>query len=170
MTTTRKRIERHIETHPGVHFNELVRSTNIASGQVQYHVYRLLRSDCIVQESLYGRSHYFPPEYDEWDRRAIAMLRRETAREILVTLLAEPGARPNDVASRLDLPRSTLEYHLDQLIEQDLVDKEVESGRVRLYSTRPTSTETALEHVTPSLSETLVDRFMRLSDSLLEEF
>lgn len=165
----REQIFATIERHPGIHFNELVRSVEFASGQVQYHVYRLLDADRVVEEPLIGRTHYYRPGYEAWDRRGLALLRRETSRAVLVTLLEEPGQQPNAVADSLDLPRSTLEYHLDQLTEQDLVEKRRERGRVTLHPTRPQDTEELLAEITPSLSDQLVDRLMRLTDDLFDE-
>lgn len=169
MEDTRQTIKSHVEKNPGIHFNELVRMLDLASGQVQYHVYRLLNTGKLVEERLYGRTHYYPPGYDTWDRRTLALLRQETARDILISLLAAPGARPGDVADRIDVARSTLEYHVGHLIEQDLVEKQRdERGRVTLHPTRPEATAQLLEEVTPSLPDTFVDRFMRLIDHLLE--
>ncbi|MGA9400002.1 MAG: ArsR family transcriptional regulator, partial [Haladaptatus sp.] len=37
MTETRTRIRRCVESRPGIHFNDLVRKSDIAPGQVQYH-------------------------------------------------------------------------------------------------------------------------------------
>jgi predicted transcriptional regulator len=61
MSETRKRIARHIQTTPGVHFNKLVRELDLAPGQVQYHLKRLLSTESVVEERLYGQTHYYPP-------------------------------------------------------------------------------------------------------------
>lgn len=166
---SREEIYAAIERHPGIHFNELVRSVEFASGQVQYHVYRLLKANRIVEEALIGRTHYYRPGYEAWDRRAIALLRRETSRAVLITLLAEPGQQPTAVADHVDVPRSTLEYHLDQLVEGELVEKRWDRGRVSLYPSHPEDTEALLAEITPSLSDQLVDRLGRLTDALFEE-
>lgn len=164
----REVIHSHIERHPGIHFNELVRSVDYASGQVQHHVYRLLCADRVVQEPLYGRTHYYLPGYDAWGRSTLALLRQEASRDILVVLLSTPGERPDAVAQRVGIARSTLEYHLDKLVEQELVEKQYDGGRVTLHPIRPDETEALLEEITPTMSDQLVDRLMRLTDALLE--
>ena len=158
----------HVARHPGIHFRELVRSVDYASGQVQHHVYRLLNAGQVVEEPLYGQTHYYLPDYDAWDRRTLALLRRETSRAILVVVLSSGGTRPDAVADHLGIARSTLEYHLDRLVEQDLVEKRRDGQRVTLHATRPADTEALLAEITPSISEQLVDRLMRLTDALLE--
>jgi predicted transcriptional regulator len=170
MTQQRNRIYEYIEAHPGDHFNELVRALDLAPGQVQYHVRKLRRRGDVVAESLYGRTHYFTPEYDEYERGAIAALRRETAREILVYLLDSGGTTPNTVATDLDIARSTLEWHLDHLVEQDLVEKQRDKrNHVTLMVVDSTTAVRLLDEITPSMSDRMIDRFTRLVDTFLAD-
>lgn len=170
MTEVRDRIRRRVHGDPGIHFNELMRELDLATGQTQYHVKRLLRSDEIVAEQLYGRTHYYSPEYDSWDRRALGLLRRETIRDVVIYLIAHGPSEPAAVAEDLDIARSTLEWHLSHLVECDVVRKEYdERNRVSLHLVEPERTGELLTHVTPSVAERLVDRFSRLVDSLLED-
>ena len=87
MTDTRTRLAKHVSATPGVHFNGLVEQSGLAPGQVQYHLRRLRADGVVRQERLYGKTHYYPPEYDDRERRALALLRRETARDVLLALL-----------------------------------------------------------------------------------
>jgi predicted transcriptional regulator len=170
VTAQRDRIYRYVADHPGIHFNQLARELDLATGQLQYHLKKLRRGDDIVSESLYGRTHYYTPEYDNWERGAVAVLRRETARDVLLYLIAEGPSAPAPVADDLGIARSTLEWHLDHLIEQNLAEKRRdERGRVTLVLARPDETAALLKLVEPSVPERLVDRFTRLVDSLVSE-
>lgn len=167
-TTTRDRIRRAIETDPGVHFSELTRVLDLAPGQVQYHL-RQLRGEDVVVDERYGRSHCFPPDYDPWERGALALLRRETSADVVAYLLDAGEAAPAEVTEALGIARSTLEYHLDRLCEQGLVEKHHERGRVTLVPAAPERTADLLRKADPSMSERLTDRFTRLVDGLLSE-
>lgn len=170
MTGTRTRIETHVRAHPGVHFNELVRALDLAPGQVQYHLRRLTNAEVVTEESIYGRTHYYPPSFDPWERRALALVRRETARDVLAVLLESGPTDPATVAERVGIARGTLEWHAERLVDAGLVRKEYdERGRVTLVATRPKDTARLLRTVTPGLPQRLVDRFTRLVDDLLEE-
>lgn len=170
MSETRDSIAAHVRAHPGVHFNELVRRLDLAPGQVQHHLKTLLSRDLIVSERLYGRTHYYPPEYDVWDRQALALLRRETARDIIAVLLDAGPSRPATVADDLDIARSTLEWHLDRLIDRRLVTKRRDShNRVTLVLSQPEETVRLLREADPTLLARMVDRFTRLVDRLLTE-
>jgi predicted transcriptional regulator len=169
MTETRTQIAEHIGSHPGIHFNELVRSLDLAPGQAQHHVRRLVGDGTVRRSEFYGRTHYYPPEFDGWERATLALFRRETAREVLGYLLEHGEARPDDVATALDIARSTLEWHLDHLVEQDIVRKERDiRNRVTLVLEHPEQTRDLLVRVSPSMPERFVDRFTRLVDSMVD--
>jgi predicted transcriptional regulator len=170
MSEVRDRIAGHVGKHPGIHFNALVRALDLAPGQTQYHLKRLRSTGTIVAEPLYGRTHYYAPEYDDWERGALALLRRETAADVLTVLLARGPSPPGAVADKLDIARSTLEWHLDRLVERGLVGKHRDlDGRVTLVLARPDDTARLLSLVTSSLPERLLDRYTRLVDRLLAE-
>jgi predicted transcriptional regulator len=170
VTAQRERIRRYVADHPGVHFNKLARELGLATGQLQYHLKKLRRADALVSKSLYGRTHYYTPEYGEWERGAVAVLRRETARDVLLHLIESGPSAPAPVADDLGIARSTLEWHLGHLTEQDLVEKRRdERGRVTLVLARPAETAAMLRLIEPSIPERLVDRFTRLVDSLVRE-
>ncbi|MGM0606697.1 MAG: winged helix-turn-helix transcriptional regulator, partial [Halobacteriota archaeon] len=83
MTDTKTRVRSHVESTPGVHFNAVSRNLDIATGQTQYHLRRLLRDDSIQSLEVCGRTHYFATGYSEREQAAIALLRRETTRELV---------------------------------------------------------------------------------------
>jgi predicted transcriptional regulator len=168
MTHQRERIQEYVSDHPGIHFNELTRALDLAPGQVQYHLKKLKRKNAITEESLYGRTHYYTPDYGAWERGALAVLRRETARDILVYLMTNGPSAPGNVADGLNIARSTLEWHLDHLVEQGLLDKQRDArNRVTLVLSHPEETARMLRLVEPSVADRLVDRFTRLVDGLL---
>jgi predicted transcriptional regulator len=170
MSETRKRVHDHVATHPGRHFNALVRALDLAPGQVQYHLKRLKREDAVIEERCHGRTHYFTPEYDAVARGRIAVLRRETARDILVYLLDAGASDPATVADALGIARSTLEWHLDRLVQKDLAEKRRDArNRVTLAVVDPEEAIGLIEEITPSLPGRMVDRFTRLVDDLLAE-
>ncbi|MFW5983613.1 MAG: winged helix-turn-helix transcriptional regulator [Halobacteria archaeon] len=159
-----------VSENPGIHFNELVRSVGLATGQVQYHMYRLTDSGEVDDASLYGRTHYYPADYPEERKGAVALLRRETAREIVVYLVENGESKPDEVAESLGVARSTVEWHLGRLEEQDLVEKSRgDGGRVTVSAVDEKRTVDMLSDISPSLGDTLVDRFVTMVDRMVEE-
>ena len=165
----RQRIVERVRDDPGVHFNALVRGLDMAPGQVQYHLKRLL-GERVLAEDCYGRTHYYPPSFDAWERRALALLRRETSADIVGVLLGSEEIPATEVAERVGIARSTLSWHTERLVDSGLVEqRRDERGRVVLHLARPERTARLLRRARPTLPGRLVDRFTRLVDSLLGE-
>jgi predicted ArsR family transcriptional regulator len=170
MSELREAIAEHVRSRPGVHFNELARNLDIATGQAQYHLRRLRKRDDLVTEKLRGRTHYFPDGYDPWERRAVALFRQETTRGIIAHALECGTPAAADLARDLDIARSTVSWHVSTLVEAGLAEKTYDSrGRVHVRLTHPDETRRLLEQVTPTFPDRLVDRFTRLVDESLPE-
>lgn len=170
MTDTRRQIHAHVSANVGIHFNELVRESDFATGQIQYHVRRLVDDGDLDRDEFYGRTHFYPPGFDERERHVIALFRRETTRDIVVFLIECEPTTPATVADELGIARSTLEHHLSRLVEQRLVEKRYdEHNRVSLHLVDPDQTASFLRAVSPTVPDRLVDRFTRLVDGLLED-
>jgi predicted transcriptional regulator len=172
MTNTRSRIRDCIGHEPGIHFNDITRELDIASGQTQYHLRKLVRSGKVDKEAVAGRTHYYPPTYSPWERQAIALLRRETTREIVLFLLRNDSVAPATIAEQLDLARSTVEWHLSRLVEHDIARKEqpeTTSSRVVVSLVDDQTMYRLLREIEPRLLDRVVDRFSRLADELLDE-
>ncbi|WP_440763301.1 winged helix-turn-helix transcriptional regulator [Natronorubrum sp. DTA7] len=168
MSEHRLKIARHVHHRPGVHFNGLVRDLELTPATVRDALDDLLDQETITVEELTGRTHYYPPSYDDWERRALAAFHRETAREILVYLYEHGESRPDDVTAALDIVRSTLEWHLESLLEWDLVEKRRDGARVTLELASPEETVELLAIVEPDATDRFLDRASRLLDRFLE--
>ncbi|QHS17492.1 ArsR family transcriptional regulator [haloarchaeon 3A1-DGR] len=166
MSDTRDRIRRRVHATPGLHFRRIGRELDLATGQVQYHLRRLEREGAIVEEPVSGKTHYFAPSFEPWERRTIAFLRRETARGIIVRLAADGRKRPPELATELELAESTISWHLSTLAEHDVVEKSAASP-MTVSLTRPDRTTELIDVVSPSVSDRLVDRFLRTVDEML---
>ncbi len=169
MASTQTAIKNCIYHNPGIHFNAIGRRLDIATGQTQYHVRRLAAQETITQESICGRTHYYPPTFSEWERGAIALLRRETAREIVVLLFNYDELCPDEIADKLELARSTVEWHLSRLAEYDIVTKDRDQSTLVVRLQKRTELYRLLREIEPRLIDRLVDRFARLTDELLDE-
>lgn len=172
MSETRARIQQCVHREPGIHFNEISRRLEIATGQTQYHLRRLQRDDRVTREEVCGRTHFYPPTYSSWERETIALLRRETTREIIASLLRNDPVYPAVLAEQLDIARSTVEWHLSNLVTHNIAEKRTvtDSGtdRTVVTLTEPDAVYRLLREVEPGFTDKLVDRFTRLADELLE--
>ena len=168
MSATRSRIRDCIYEEPGIHFNDISRRLDIATGQTQYHLRKLRRAGELNRESIAGRTHYYPPTYSDWERRAIALLRRETTREIVLFLLRNGDVPPAEIADQLDLARSTVEWHLSHLVDNGMASKDQTDAGMVVRLTDEPDLYRLLREIKPRLLDRVADRFTRLTDRLLE--
>src|SRR6056297_834604 len=99
MTDSRTAVAQYVREHPGSHFSAIVDALDQATGQVQHHASRLVRIGDLERVALYGQTHYYPTGYGDWEKETLALLRRETTRDLVTALLAEDGRRPGRVAA-----------------------------------------------------------------------
>ncbi|MEF8821052.1 MAG: winged helix-turn-helix transcriptional regulator [Halovenus sp.] len=168
MSETRARVRNCIYDNPGIHFNAVGRKLDIATGQTQYHLRKLTRAEKVTKEGVYGRTHYFPPTFSEWERGVIALLRRETSREIVLLLLRAAPLPPAEIADRLDLARSTVEWHLSRLVEYEIAEKRTRANELVITLTEDEEIYRLLREIEPRLVDRVVDRFSRFADDLLD--
>jgi len=86
---------------------------------------------------------------------------------ILVRLHADGPTRSTTLADELDLARSTVSWHVSNLVESGIVEKSDERP-MHLSLAFPERTATLFDEVSPSLPDRIVDRFVRTVDSLFE--
>lgn len=166
---TRSTLLAHVSENPGVHFNAIVRELDVTPDKLQRLTRDLEAEGELVAEQLYGKTHFYIDDHDEWERRALALIRRETSREILFHLLEVERASPGDVTDHVGIARSTLAWHCERLIDAGLVEKHREGRTVELVVTRPEKIRELLSSVRPLLPERWIDRTTRLFDQLFED-
>ena len=159
----------YVSNNPGVHFNGLVEALDLAPEKLHRAREQLEQEHSIAIGEFYGQTHYYPPGYEHWERSAIALLRRETSREILLVLLADSPKTSSEIATEVGIARSTLEWQLDRLLDAGLISKNRETWPHELRAKRRTDVEALLTEIEPTLPERWLDRTTRLLDHLLED-
>jgi predicted transcriptional regulator len=120
---TRREIYETVAAAPGIHFSGLKRRLDAETGLVQYHLRELERGGVLESEHHRGRRRvYVAGRHDERERTALAALRAETARRLVVALLEEAPARNGDLAATVDVTPATVSWHLDRLEGEGVVE------------------------------------------------
>lgn len=158
----------YVSKRPGVHFNEIVNEVDISPDKLLRVGEELVAKGAIETAELYGKTHYYPPSYDGWEQKAIALLRRETSRDILILLLEVESASPGEIADAVGIARGTLEWHLERLIDAGLVEKNRDEWPIIIEVTEPAAVRRLLDEIEPTTSDRWVDRTTRLVDHFLE--
>jgi len=107
---------------PGVHFNEILREINISAGTLVWHL-DILETFKVIQKQRIGQYLvYYPYTVKNPISKLDLKLRKSrTTLEILQLINDNPGMYQNQIAHRMDLNHKTVKYHIDKLIESELI-------------------------------------------------
>ncbi len=131
---------------PGIHYSELLRQTDLAPGNLTWHL-EILDRYKIIKNEVVGKYVVYFPYYGKNPLSAIDLKLRKsrTTMEILELIQDKPGLSQNKIAKEIEKNHKTVKYHLDKLYEADLIEKRQEGGRKFIYATIPLSPDVAEE-------------------------
>jgi len=118
---------------PGVHFNEILREIDISAGTLVWHL-DILETFKVIQKQRIGQYLvYYPYTVKNPISKLDLKLRKSrTTLEILQLINDSPGMYQNQIAHRMDLNHKTVKYHIDKLIESELILTK-KKGRKNLF-------------------------------------
>jgi DNA-binding transcriptional ArsR family regulator len=129
----RARLVEIVQAEPGVHFQDLLRRSGLPNGTAIHHLAKLTRAGLLSARPLGRYTCYFPGS--SVDRTALAqapVLRSEGARLVFGLIQANPGLSGLELAGRTGLQPSTVNYHVQKLVECGLVATVRDGRAVRL--------------------------------------
>ncbi len=160
---TRKKIYETIVLNPGLHFRELQRRVDMPIGVLSYHLGVLCKRGLVVEKREGKYVRYFPnTTMTVEERKLMSLLRNAILREILIFLLTRERTSHGEITRHVGLAPSTVSYHLNRLVKNNVLTKEI-VGRVTYYSIkRPDFIAFTLIKYRKSFLDSLVDNFASL--------
>lgn len=122
-----------VQAEPGVHFQDLVRRSGLPNGTAVHHLGKLAKGGLVSVRSLGRYTCYFPGNSP--DRAALAaapVLRSDGARRVYEAIQGRPGLSGLELAGLVELQPSTVNYHVQRLVESGLVRAARDGRAVRL--------------------------------------
>ncbi|MHA1747000.1 MAG: winged helix-turn-helix transcriptional regulator [Promethearchaeota archaeon] len=118
---------------PGIHFNELKRQCNVQTGQLRWHI-NLLESYGILQMHKIGQYNAYYPTISENPISAadLPIIKSKSTLNILKMIEDVPGITASRIAKILGLGRNTVKYHVDKLLEKQLISITKEGRQLKL--------------------------------------
>jgi len=152
-----------ISSSPGLHFREIQRRTQIATGQITYHLNYLQKVGLIkIEEDGEYLRYYAHIQITDAEKKVLELVRQKSIRHILLYLLETNNCNHEHLVKSLDIAPSTISWHLNKLIDAGIVNKEVE-GRKSFYSLNdPELVKKVLIKYKESFLDVLVDRFIEM--------
>ena len=121
----RSAIAGYLSATPGAHFSKIRDDLRLGTGETQHHLRELVDDDLVVRREDGDYVRYYPAgTFSDFEQRALAALRKETPRGMLLTLLREPDRSGSELADRLDVSRPTISTHAGRLQSAALLERD----------------------------------------------
>jgi len=139
---TRGRIYGHIETHPGIHYSELLRDLNLGNGNLAYHL-KTLERERMIRSVREGQMKLFFPKNGKGKsaiKRFDPLIRKTEQRlsgtrlSIMNLISATSGLSETEIAQWLGISKQNAHYHIKELELAGNIRVEREGGHARCYS------------------------------------
>ena len=119
---------------PGIHFNELLRKTNLNPGNLVWHleilnVYRIIKRKTI--ESFVVYLPYF--DKNPLSNIDLKLQKSEFTLKILKIIEDDPGIWNTKISQTINISRKTIEYHIRKLEDLGLIYGFKEGNKYKLY-------------------------------------
>lgn len=159
----RKRIFKCIQNDPGVHLRKICKDLELGMGDTQYHLNWLEKSGQIKSRRINLHRHYYSVALPEKDEVIIAFLRKETARDILIYLIENPGSTQSDIVNFKHFSAPTISWHMSRLIDSGIIIGKREGKVTRYFIQRDSKVIIdSLKVYYPNIWNKLSDRFAEL--------
>ena len=165
---TRDRIYRAITKNPGLHFRELQRRTELATGSLQYHLDYLTKRNLVksVKQGKFVRYYSAGGAQLGEDETLMNLLRQESLRKIVLFLLTKKSATNLSISSAVELSPSTVSWHLSKLVSNGIVGTRKRRRKKYFYLADPGKTVALLRIYRKSFLDDLVDHFVEIWESM----
>jgi predicted transcriptional regulator len=123
-----------ILNEPGIHFNELLRQTGLAAGNLVWHL-DILQTYKIIGKKRIGNFLAYFPYYQKNPLSNVDLKLRKSklTLEILEMIEDEPGIWNNIITKKFKVDHKTIHYHLNKLIELGLITLKKEGRKKKIF-------------------------------------
>ncbi|MFX1406477.1 MAG: winged helix-turn-helix transcriptional regulator [Promethearchaeota archaeon] len=130
----RNKIIELILNEPGIHFNELLRRTEIAAGNLVWHL-DILETYKVIGKKRIGKFIAYFPYYQKnpVSNIDLKLSKSKLTLEILEMIEKEPGLWGNKITKHFKVDHKTIQYHVNKLKELNLINFRKEGRKKKIY-------------------------------------
>jgi len=123
-----------ILTEPGIHFNELLRRTGLAAGNLVWHL-DILQTYKIIGKKRIGNFIAYFPYYQKnpLSNVNLKLQKSKLTLSILEMIEEKPGIWNNIITKKFKVDHKTIQYHLNKLDELGLIKLVKEGRKKKIY-------------------------------------
>jgi len=119
---------------PGIHFNELLRRTELAAGNLVWHL-DILETYKIIGKKRIGNFIAYFPYYQKnpISNLDLKLSKSKLTLEILKMIENEPGIWNSIITKRKKVDHKTIIYHVNKLLDLDLINTKKDGRKKKFY-------------------------------------
>ncbi len=119
---------------PGIHFNELLRKTEIAAGNLVWHL-DILKTYKVVGKKRIGNFIAYFPYYQKnpISNLDLQLSKSKLTLEILEMIEKEPGLWNSVITKHFKVDHKTIQYHVDKLKDLNLINFKSEGRKKKIF-------------------------------------
>jgi predicted transcriptional regulator len=122
---TRRNIFNLILENPGIHFSKIAEILKIRTSLVDYHVLFLEKHDLIKSDKETGYKRFYAKgKIGSHEKNYLFLLRQKSSLKIILFILKKGKSQHKDILENLDIAPSTLSYHLNKLVKNDIIEED----------------------------------------------
>lgn len=165
----RDRIYSTIVKNPGLHFREIQRRTNIATGALQYHLDYLKKKNFIREQKEGKFSRFYNIGAEQVDSTIMNLLRQDSVRKITLFLLKRRRATLKSISKEVQLSASTTSFHMQKLLQAQIVSQKSTGDKVFFSIKNKAPVIEVLVTYKGSFLDSLVDNFIDIWEKDLKK-
>jgi parallel beta-helix repeat protein len=127
---TRNIIQKYISANPGTHYNSIKRELEIPNGALAYHLKTLEREGFVKSKRQGMYKILFPIDIKDTSKSPHLS---ESQKLIYDLIQKNPGLSQKDIAEKIDLTLSTVNYHVNTLVKNDIIQLERVGNKTKCY-------------------------------------
>jgi len=114
-----------VEKNPGIKFREIMREMGLKNGTLSYHARKLEENGNVKIDRKSGETRFYPLCVTDEESNLITSLRRDTQRNILLSLLDDKSLTFNELVVKVRKAPSTVSTFLGKLVDERIVDVKI---------------------------------------------
>ena len=128
-----QKLQELIDDNPGIQFREIMRSSGLKNGVLSHYLKKLEDGGVIKVMRGPRQVRFYSPSITEEESIVIKALRKETPRDLLLTLIKDDGLEFSQLVSEVKKSPSTVSLYLSQIVADGLVEIKVVELKKRYH-------------------------------------
>jgi predicted transcriptional regulator len=153
MTDRNTQLQQIIDQNPGIQFREIMRYSGLKNGVLSHYLGKLEKHGIIKVVRGPRQARFYPPRISEDESKTIKALRKQTPRDLLLSLIKQDGLEFSELVNEVKKSPSTVSLYLSQLVQDELVEIKLENLRKKYYIKTRKVIDQLIEDYRPGLLE-----------------